>query len=88
MGRSLIIHKKKDGTVNVEGEFPDQLTISTRYLAKEAAEGNIQMMVAFDLDNGGAVYKMVAAYLGDPENPDSPITGYQFEKVAAKGKGK
>jgi hypothetical protein len=38
MGKSLIIRKKRDGSVNIEGEAPDTQTFSARFLQRELGD--------------------------------------------------
>ena len=85
MGRSIVIHKKKDGTVTLDGDAPDQLVVSTRLIASGATEGHISTELTYHFANGAhATYKVVGPALGDPNNENSPITGFHVEKVSEK----
>lgn len=82
MGRSIIIHKKKDGTVTLDGDAPDTLVISTGLIAQGASEGHITTDVTYHFNIGDVTYRILEASLGDADNPDSPITGYKLAKVS------
>jgi hypothetical protein len=88
MGRALVIHKKKDGTVTLEGKAPDELTISTRLIGSGAEEGHIDTTVTYHFADGDVEYRVVEAQLGDPENPNSPVTSYRLARVRSKAAAK
>lgn len=96
MPRSIIVHKKKDGTVTLDGEAPDNLLVSSRMLGQAVESGHISVEVIYHFDSGDVRYGAVSAALGDPNNPNSPAVGFHIEKIsetakpkaAAKKKGK
>lgn len=95
MTRSIVVHKKKDGTVTLDGTAPDKLLVSSRMLGQAVESGHISVEVVYHFESGDVRYGAVKVALGDPNNPNSPAVGFHIEKIsdgtkkpAAKKKGK
>jgi hypothetical protein len=79
---SLVIRKKRDGTVVLEGKLPKQHTFSARWLDREIKSGLVDVCITVHTSDGDLDYQMTG-YEGSEEGRLN-FTGLEAKQVKAK----
>ena len=78
---ALILHRKKDGSVRVEGEPSSYHELSTRMLGRLVQEGYGSVRIVLATADGELVYELERALVADEGSETSPVTGYAFRLI-------
>jgi hypothetical protein len=81
---ALILRRKKDGSVHLDGPAPDYHEFSTRMLGRLKADGLGDVVVTIHSAEGDLLYEMERPIHANEEDESSPVTSYAFRRVGSK----
>ncbi len=80
---ALILHRKKDGSVRLDGPPPEHHELSTRMLGRLVQEGYGTVRLVLHTAQGDVVYELERAILADEGVETSPVASYAFGLIEA-----
>lgn len=81
---ALVLHKRKDGSIEIEGGPPEYHELSTRMLGRLVAELGATVTVTLRTASGEVVYELERAIVANEELETSPVIAYAFRRVGGK----
>jgi hypothetical protein len=81
---ALILRKKKDGSVHVDGPAPDYHEFSTRMLGRIVADGLGDVVVTLHTADGDVCYELERPILANEADETSSVVSYAVRRVGAK----
>lgn len=94
MSSSITIRKRRDGSVAITGELPDEHTFASRFVHRELASGLVRVQLVIDVDGKPAVYDVEGfepivdehgePLLDDAGDPKLNFTGLVARRSSAK----
>lgn len=82
MGKSLVIHHRKDGTTTLSGGNPDEQVFPVETIARELAAGRATVTVTLDTTDPPTVFELV----GFQESTDGRVNArvWQCRRIGQK----